>query len=247
MMKKLSRLLITLTIIIILTGCGTSVLEKRKITNNAINYFSAKYNINKKNIKINRNFLYGKDETCLDSCGENYLYINYNNEKFIIKYNPSEDYYGDNYQYNQIYEDFLKYLNTKFNYVNEIKIDSLDSDVIRTSNKYNGNLKDYFKNIKKHMYDDGKKQGFTWVKIWIEAKNGTEAKELNQKYSKELITELEDLEVNYNITISTNSKTNEYSSFYHYHVYDSYFYLTDKVDNHRYSCQRSELKYRQCY
>ncbi len=247
MMKILSRLLITFTIIIILTGCGTSVLEKRKITNNAIEYFTNKYNINKKNIKINRNKLYGKDDTCLDDCGENYLYISYNNKEVIIKYNPVENSYGDNYQYNQIYEEFLKYLNTKFNYINEIKIDLLEADVLRTPNKYDGNIKDYFKNIKKDIYDDGMKSGYTWVKLFIEAKNETDAKDLNQKYSKELITELEDLEVNYNIVISLNSETNEYSSFYYYHVYDSYFYLTDKVDNHKYSCQRSELKYRQCY
>ena len=29
-----------------------------------------------------------------------------NNKEFIIEYNPFEDYYGDNYQYNQIYEEF---------------------------------------------------------------------------------------------------------------------------------------------
>lgn len=247
MMKKISKILIIFTIITILTGCGTSALEKRKITNNAINYFSNKYNINKKNIKINRNYLYGKDETCIDDCGENYLYINYDNKEFIIAYNPREDYYGDNYQYDRIYEDFFNYLNTKFNYVNEIKVDLLDADVIKTSNKYDGNLKNYFKNIRKSISDDGMKQGFTWVEIWIEANDETAAKELNQKYSKELITELEDLEVSYNITISSTSEMNEYTSFYYYHVYDSYFYLTDNVDNRSYSCQRSELEYRNCY
>ena len=44
---KLGKKLL-LIIAIIITGCGTSILEKKKITNNAINYFSNKYNINKK-------------------------------------------------------------------------------------------------------------------------------------------------------------------------------------------------------
>ena len=190
--KIVAILLIIFNIIIVLCVIsffiGSDQKIKNRITaNKAINYFSDKYNIRKKDIKI--------DENGLDYCLKytDSLYINYNNKEFIIKYNEHENYFGDNYQYDQVYRDFLDYLNTKFNYVNEIKINRLYDSLLETPERYDGNIKDYIRNLK----------GVA-VYIWIEAKNKDEAYELNQKYSNAIVTELEELKVNYKIVFSTN-------------------------------------------
>ena len=159
----------------------------------------------------------------------------------------NEKYFADDYQYEQIYNDLLKYLQTKFSYISDIKIDFLNLDVIETPDKYDGNIVSYFKNIKKSVYDDGTRVGDTSIDIWIEAKDEIEAKELKQKYIKELVTELENLEIKYEIAISSINKISEYSSFYFYQAYESYFYSTDNVDKNEHSCERSNLEYEKCY
>ena len=103
------------------------------------------------------------------------------------------------------------------------------------------------KNVKKSVYDDGTRVGNTSIDIWIEAKDEIEAKELKQKYIKELVTELENLEIKYEIAISSINKISEYSSFYFYQAYESYFYSTDNVDKNEHSCERSNLEYEKCY
>ena len=256
-MKKKLKVIFIGIVLITLTGCGTSMFEKKKITNNAVNYFTNKYNIDKKDIKIINNYLYGKNESCLDSCGGNELIINYKNKKYTIRYNEDADFFGDNYQYDKVYEDLLNYLNNKFKLANEIEVnDLLEADVMGTSEKYNGNIKDYYNKIKnfysnhKYVYSVDGLTGdsiHTWVNIWIEAKTPEEAKNLENRYFKEIVNELESLGVNYNIAISADIDDNEYSAFYYYHVYDEYFYLTDNVDDKQNNCNRNQLQDGICY
>lgn len=254
-MKERLKILFIGIMIITLTGCGTSIFEIKKITNNAINYFTNKYNIDKKDIKIIDNRLYGNNESCIDSCGENELIINYKNKEYTIRYNNDANFFGDNYQYDEVYTDLLNYLNNKFKFANKIKVyDSLEADVMGTSEKYNGNIKEYYNKIKnfysnhKYIYSEDGLIGdhiYTDVGIWIEAKTPEEAKRLNKSYSKEIIKELESLGVSYHIDISVNSDDNDYSAFY-YHVYDEEFYLTDKVDNQQIHCERNDLQDGMC-
>lgn len=248
-MKGFIRLLIFFSILAALRSCSPAAFDKRKMANKALDYFTNKYNINKKDIKIEHNTLYSNSKyvLCVAVCPENEMSIYYKDKEYKIEYYLKEKYFADDYQYEQIYNDLLKHLQTKFSYISDIKIDFLNLDVIKTPDKYNGNIESYFKNIKKSVYDDGTRVGNTSIDIWIEAKDEIEAKELKQKYIKELVTELENLEVKYEIAISSINKISKYSSFYFYQAYESYFYSTDKVDKNEHSCKRSNLEYEKCY
>lgn len=256
-MKKIIKILFMVILIITLTGCGTSVIEKKEITNKAFNYFTNKYNIDKKDIKINYNHLYGKNEKCFNGCYDNVLSISYNNKEYHIIYNEIADFFGDNYQYEEVHADLLTYLNNKFPYA--AKVDAnvlLLVDINGTPEKYNGNIKEYFKIIKEfydnHRYlnsedrmDDQSLN--TWISVYIEAKNSEEARDLNNKYSKEIINELEELGTKYVIVISADSEYSEESSFYHYKAHGKNLYIIDNVDNQKKQCERNKLKYEMCY
>ncbi len=242
-------------LIYILFIVGKEDVVNKKITKEAINYFSGKYNINKKDIKIVENNLYGEDKTCIDSCGENELIINYNNKEYTIEYETTADFFIDDYQYDKIEADLTTYLKNKFNFINKIDIDMIDL----ISDKYDGNIEEYYQKVKefynnnKYTYYEGQLVAddiTTYIDIWIEANDKTSAKELKEKYSDELINELEKIGVNYDIDISTESDANNYSVFYNFDVSNSVtpsFIFVDNVDNNTIHCNREEIKQRKCY
>ena len=232
-MKYVKFFLIIIIICLTSTGCIKEDIEKKQITRNAKEYFSSKYNINKSKIKIESNNFYGPNEKCWMSCGENEAKIIYNEKTYKIRYDESRENFGDDYQFEKISNDFNKYLSEKFPYAKTIKIDMLEYDVLATPTKYIGNIENYIKNtIIKTSVDNS---SYTLVKIWIEATDSNQAKELHRRYRKELITELENLGISYNISFSNKEGSNEYSSFYYYTVSDGgrrpAFMYWDRVDN----------------
>ena len=77
-MKNFKHILLLTVVCLLITGCTKEQKEKRIITKNAINYFTEKYNLNKKDIEIKTNRLFGENNLCFDSCGENQMIIIYN-------------------------------------------------------------------------------------------------------------------------------------------------------------------------
>ena len=238
-LRKTISILFLVLICLLLSGCTKTYREKKKITKNAIEYFAQKYNFNKDDIDISYNGLYGIEGSgglrCLDSCGDNQMKIFYDGKEYLIKYNISDDSFGDDYQYNDIYNDLYNYLVNKFSFATTIKIDSLTSDVLRTSAKYNYDIVDYVKNvIRKEQFGDTTKIS-TFIRVWIEVNDSNKAKELHEKYKKELITELDNLDTSYSIAFSNKETSNEYTSFYYYSVINGgrkpAFMFWDKVDN----------------
>ncbi len=216
--------------------------EKKEITNKAVEYFSEKYDIKKKDIKIIFNNFYGKDKECFLACDANRAFITYKNEEYIIYYDPYTNTYNDNFQYNRVYEDFLKYLNNRISFATEIKIEHLESDVTWTSQKYEGNLKEYFAKIKASR---ASKELNTVVSIWLDAQTAEEAKMLKEKYSteiNELINEFEDLKIGYRIIISSKFSNYYSHSFYYYDMYNSKYSFYDNVDNTSSTCDRDNFE-----
>ena len=245
MKNKLFMGILVIVVLFTITGCFN--LEKRKLEKKAINYFVEKYNINKNDIDVTKNTLYGKDRTCIDDCGDNELVIRYKNGKYKIRYNPYTEFFGDDYQYNEINNDLTKYLNDKFPFANKITVKYTEYDVIAVPVKYNGDIKFYYEEVKafenNHRYlntNDSyvSRDLSTWVDVWIKAETKEEAKNLNTTYSKTITDELNSLGVSYNLAISINSEDNDYSAFYYYHAYGNQCYFTDKVDNQRTKCDR---------
>ena len=215
-MKYVKFLILIVLICILSTGCIKEKIERNEITENAKKYFSTKYNIDKSKIKIGYNGFYGPSENCFMSCGENEAEILYNGLSYKIRYDKSRGTYGDNYQYGEIKDDLNKYLLEKFPYAKSIKINMLEYDVLATPTKYTGDIKNYIKNtIIKTSVNNSL---YTSVKIWVEAADADQARELHRKYRKELITELEDFGISYRILFSNSEESNEYSSFYCYSV-----------------------------
>lgn len=244
-MKYVNFFIIIVLICLTSTGCIKEDIEKIQITKNAKEYFSSKYNVNKSKIKISYNNFYGKNERCWMHCGENEAQIIYNQKTYKISYDESRKSYGDNYQYEKINNDFNKYLLEQIPYAKTIKIDMLEFDVLATPTKYMGDIENYIKNtiIRTAAGDDS----YTSVKVWIEAKDSNEAKELHSKYRKELITKLENLDISYSVTFSNEEGSNEYSSFYYYSVSDGgripAFMYWDKVDNNYKSCDEKSITF----
>ena len=242
-MKYVKYITILVLVCTITTGCSKSRIEKRKITKNAITYFTEKYSIKEKNIDIKNNGFYGQSAFCWNTCGENELDIIYNEKEYTIKYDLYNDSFGDNYQYEQIYNDLYKYLENKFPFATKIKIDLLEEDVLYTSTKYNHDIINYMKNvISKDYFEDG----YTWIDIWVETKNEMQAKEMHEKYSNIIISELENIKVSYNVAFSSEENYGETNAFYYYHVYENNFIFKDNVDKNRKSCNRSTLVNEMC-
>ena len=203
-----------------LNSSGSSVLKAQ-----ALNYFTQKYNIDKSDIKVEKNLLYDKDKRCLDSCGDNVLRIEYKNTKYTIYYDAYKDIFGDNYQLKEIYEGLNKYLESKFPYATAIRIDNFEADVTGNSVKYEGDIETYFKTITNRRY--------TYANIWLKADDAETAKELHNKYAKEMCTLLDEIGLSYNIAFSIKQDDNEYSAYYYYHVFNDNVYFRDRVDNQR--------------
>jgi hypothetical protein len=244
-MKKKLFMVILVVVLFTVTGCFN--FEKSKLEKRAINYFVEKYNIDKNDIDVTKNTLYGKDRTCIDDCGDNELIINYKGGKYKIKHNPYTEFYGDNYQYNDIYNGLVNYLNDKFPFTNKITVKFVEYDIVSVPVKYNGDIKYYYEEVKafenNHRYISDNisyipRDLSTWVNVWIKAETKEEAKSLNTKYSKIITDELNSLGVSYNLAISLNSNDNDYSAFYYYHAYSNQCYFTDRVDNQKSKCDR---------
>lgn len=245
MKRKIFFIIMIIMICITTTGCMKEKIENRKITNNAIDYFVQKYNIKRKDIEIKYNNLYGNETSCFFSCGDNTITIIYNTKEYIIRYDLESDSFGDNYQYEEIYNNFYQYLISNFPFATSIKIDMLESDVLATPTKYTDNIENYIKNT--IIRTAAGNTFYTHVKIWIEATDEVQAKELHEKHHKTIITKLENLQVSYNIGFSKNEgDTGYYNAFYYYSVSSGgspSFEFTDKVDNNRKRCNRSSIKF----
>ncbi len=225
-MKKRSLIiLLLLTLVFILTGCGTSIFEKMELTKNAINYFVEKYDIDEEDIVITKNYLYGKNEKCLDECTYNILYITHKDTKYHLYYDMFDDYYSDDYQCDQIYEAFYQYLNNRFDYASKIELIDFKYDVEKTAYKYDGDIKEYVKNIRKSIkyYSDGTVEGYSKIVISIEVNNEVDANEINQKYYKDFITELEELNLSYEVNIfQNNNGSKKYYYQYKMNILEKY-------------------------
>lgn len=250
--KKVVSIIIAMVASFLLTGCTEfeASIENKKITKNAINYFIQKYNIKQKDITISHNNLYGEVGThrlgCINSCGENQLIITYNNKKYTIEYNLSYNEFGDNYQYDEIYNDLQQYLNNLFPFVTKTEITLLEFDVLRTPTKYNHDIENYMKNSIKRKKTGDNESGFTWIKMWIEVSESNQAKKLHDNYSKSIISKMEELQVSYDVDFSKNEKDNRYSTdyYYGYHVSSSMnpsFDFVDKVNNKYKRCNRNTI------
>lgn len=134
---------------IILSPFDTYVLENR-----ALDYFSEKYDINRSSIKIvqNKGVKY-KDAACWDGVCSNELIISYNSKEYTIQYNDEINTFGDNYQYQLIYDDFSKYLRKNFPNASQIEIRRLEEDVLQTAARYDGDIEHYIKNLTPIIYD----------------------------------------------------------------------------------------------
>ena len=239
MNKIIISLLIILLSILLITGCQSK--EKKEITNNAIEYFSNKYNINKKDIKITTNYLYSDGKKCFVACGDNRLYIKYKNKEYYINYFPKENYYADNYQYEEINKDLQTYLEQRFPYADYIEITSLEYMLSQEPDKYNGDIVKYLQGLNIELGET-----VVWPMIWLKAETPEEARTLKQKYSSDLVNGLENIKVNYTIDISNKEGFQEYYSYYYFHVYDNNFIFTDQVDGHNHRCSRTSLS-QKCY
>lgn len=231
-MKYVKLIIILMAISLITTGCIKDDIEQYKIGNKAKEYFANKYDVKKSKIKIKANYFYGPNKRCWMSCGENKATIIYNEKEYKILYDETSETYGDDYQYEEIYNDLQKYLSDKFSYAKNIKINYLEYDVLSTPTKYNGDIKDYIKNtiVRKSVENSSS----VWIKIWIEATDEKQAKELHNKYKKELLTELNDFNISYQITFAKEEDDNEYFAYYYYNYSDGgrspAFLFYDRVD-----------------
>lgn len=244
-MKYIKYIILLILISIITTGCSfiEAKKEKRIITKNAINYFSEKYNIKKRNIKIQYNNFYGSSAFCFNSCGPNKIDIIYKTKEYTIQYDLEHDFYGDNYQYEEIYNDLYIYLTKKMPYA-KIKINSLEADVLLAPKKYNHDIINFMKNeIKKTYYEySDLEHGYTWISIWVESKSKEEAKRIHEQYSETILSELENLEVSYRLTFSEHENFGgSDNAYYQYHVSNENFSFQDKIDNKMKHCRRREF------
>ena len=223
-------------------GCIKDDNEKRTLGKRAIDYFSTKYNIEKSKIKMIQNGLYGNEDHCWNDCGENEAKIEYNGKSYIIKYDLSTDTLGDNYQYKTIKNDLNKYLSEAFPYVSSIDIDMLDDDVYATPTKYTGNIEKYIKETRVRSKIDG--GAYTKVAIWIETENIPLARELHNKYKKDLITKLNNLDISYHISFSTVKESSVCNAYYSYNVSDLNNYpqleFWDNLDHNSENCQSAK-------
>ena len=220
---------------------------ERKLTRDAIQYFTEKYNINERSVEITSNNLHTKDKKCFLACGENLLHITYRNEKYIIEYYPDEGVFADDFQYDEIYKDFSEYLNKKAPFVTEIQFDFLRSDIRSIPQKYDGDLKKYFMIVREHYKpdEDGIKSLRTSVDILLYAQTAEEAKEVIEKYSVEisdLMKELETFGSRYRIAVAEKLTNNGSMTFYFYEMSSFGYSFYDNVDNKKISCARSQYK-----
>lgn len=239
--KKILGLFLLLFIVgFILNSCSS---ENKELKRKALNYFTEKYNIKEKDVKVEKNDLRDKDKRCFDSCNDNYLYIKYDNKEYIIEHDPYENTFGDNYQYDTVYSDFIKYLNDKFPFAQTIEIDLLEYDMLGSPLKYSGDIKSYIRSINNSEADVRD----TWVKVWIKAEDETIAKELYSKYALVVVNELEELNVSFDLTFASEYGVGAATPFYDFHVFNSQFFLKDMVDNHSYSCRRRTFDGVKCH
>jgi len=245
MKKSLLKLVFILTIIITLSGCKIST-EKDKIAQKALEYFSTKYEIDVNEIVITKNELYPKELVCYDTCGQNRLYITYQDKEYIIEYQEQEDYFGDNYDYELIYTDLVKYLEKKFSYLDVLEVEQLEDDVLVSKDKYDGNIKKYMSNLKELINSSKYEQKYTSLKLWIKSSSKSNARSIHEKYSDLVIEELEELGVSYSLSISNNKETHETNSYYFYHVYDEFFQLYDNVSNENKLCLKEQYYVWKC-
>jgi hypothetical protein len=223
--NKLATIVAMLIALLLLSKCDYFQSGSPELKKQALEYFTQKYNIDKSDIKVEKNMLYDKTKHCIDSCGDNTLRIKYKDEEYVIHYDRYKEIFGDNYQLKEIYSELVKFLNDKFSYANMIKVDNYEADITGNSIKYEGNIEEYYKKLTNLRY--------TYVKIWLKADDKDTAKELNNKYSKEICNILNKMGLSYTIGISNKYDDNEYSAHYYYHSYRDVVYFYDRVDNHR--------------
>ena len=214
------------------TGCIAEKIENHNITKRAKEYFATKYDIKQSELKITDNHFYGPKTTCWMSCGENEAHISYEEDTYKITYNLQRDSFGDDYQYEEINKDLEAYIKKKLPYVKTVKIAGLDADVLATSEKYTKDIKEYFTNSIKLC--EGCSNKNTYIDVWIEAQDSEQAKTLHSEHRKEIIIELDSLDVSYTILFSREEGDSEYSAFYFYSVSNGgrspAFMFKDKVD-----------------
>ena len=241
-MKKILFASLIVLMCLMTTGCFKSSIEKKQITNNAINYLVSKYNFDKSKLKVVDNRFYGKSERCFVSCGENNAIIIYEDKKFYVAYDRSKNVYGDNYEYDKVYNDLETYLKNTFPFATKIKIDSLESCLLSAPDKYNGNIVDFMKKyVRRGVFGN-----YTWIHVWISEEDEIGAKKDHEEYSKTIITTLETLSTSYNVAFSKKELDNEYFAYYYYHVSDNIspsFNFKDNINKKSTRCQRENISY----
>lgn len=227
------------------TGCIKEDIEKYQLGNKAKDYFASKYDISKFQLKLDSNHFYTEGTRCWWSCGENFGTVKYKGKSYTIYYNMERNTFGDNYQYDQISSDLNNYLSKKFPYAKRIQVTMLEWDVYATPEKYSGDIEDYFKNkVPKNVVDNNLSTG---VNIWIEATDENQARELNKKYRKELITELNSLGITYRISISKSERNDKTIAFYYYDYVNGgrkpAFDFIDRVDKNYKECYDQSIMF----
>lgn len=228
MKKNLFKLLFVIVICLLLTGCKEDE-EKKLITNQALDYFSSKYNIDKKDITITSNELYGSQTKCLDGCGENRLSINYKDTSVVIEYHNG---FSDNYEIAKIKEDYIKYVKDNIIPVTNITLGETD-DHLSFNKKYDGNIKEFLKGIDDDLY----------IVVYLECSTPEEALLFWRTYSTQLVTSLEDLDVSYNLFFSKAEGETKPVVYFSYDssVKTNKFKYTNGITNEIVECEKDKL------
>lgn len=212
--------------------------KDRKLKRDAITYFTQKYDLTKKDIKVIKNGLYLDPGFCLDGCADNEMIIQYKNKKYSIVYSLTEKMFTDNFQEEIIKKDMEKFFQKRYPFVSKSEFKGIDALVINNSIKYENDIEEYLKKIDKT---------FLWGRFWIKSLNDVEATNNWQEYNEKMITDLEKFNFNYNVAFSKEKTDNEYSAFYYYHVYDENFYFYDRVSAKKTNCNRKSLNKGNCF
>lgn len=162
--RRVTYIILALLVSFLLTGCGCSIVENKKITNAAIKYLKEKYNIKRKDIKIESNEFYGESRFCLPVCDNNRMSFKYKNKSYFVYYDRESKTYSDNVQYETIKKAVANKVYKEYGKPIELKIDfsKLNTEY------YNGtNLKNVTKSLSitasyvdKKDYDEDKTNNF---------------------------------------------------------------------------------------
>lgn len=127
-MRKTILSLMILSTIVLISGCGYSNEEKKymkelekKASENAINYIQEKYGFSASIIstKVEKVDTDSVPDFSPDPTGNIFVYLSYNDKKFEVYISGKEETVDgmDNYQYDEILNDTIKYVNEKTNLV----------------------------------------------------------------------------------------------------------------------------------